>query len=567
MAGRDLAEPIRRRTSVCDDTWFTEAELALHAAGGAAGVEQLRAESGALPPSPVVSVFGVYDAGKSSLLKRLLVDAGVAIPPWLTVSARRETFEVNEVEAFGCVLRDTPGIATGNTAHEELALEAVAGSDVVMLVMPPQLLTGDRDLTLSILSGAAFRPGGLQMAASLLVVIAKLDEGAVDPVEDPFAYGEYVQRKRAEWQTLLESHGVGVTEAPVFAVAADPFQRVGNDGAPAREDYDSEYRSWDGVAELVSALSKLPTHLTTLRRSAQARQLCWQLWARVEAIERTLNEIGATQNEAARNRQRFEIFSRKYQALCSLARNELDRTIAEELLTFARQGLMDTEAVANRLEDCITQWDKSQTAALDRLVSESQAELETRDRAQRARVTTATEEPTHRLRLSLDRTLLQGAAQHARTAFDEYTTFKLAGKTLAEARKASSLPIAQRDKSLPTTKTIDTMFKLGVVINLLPQLVDLGAMIYGAHQKAQDAKAQEAARMKARQQLQNLGKEIADKAWGDFAEYAQGFSDWIDANLIQAGAGVEAAQSEAARLKGVARMVRDVLEREPPLNA
>ena len=37
---------------------------------------------------PVVTLFGAYDTGKSSIIRRLLVDSGKPIPEWLTVSAR-----------------------------------------------------------------------------------------------------------------------------------------------------------------------------------------------------------------------------------------------------------------------------------------------------------------------------------------------------------------------------------------------------------------------------------------------------------------------------------------------
>ena len=46
-----------------------------------------------------VTVFGVYDAGKSSLIKRLLVELGAPVPDWLTISARPETYAATRVEA------------------------------------------------------------------------------------------------------------------------------------------------------------------------------------------------------------------------------------------------------------------------------------------------------------------------------------------------------------------------------------------------------------------------------------------------------------------------------------
>ena len=71
-----------------------------------------------------VVVFGAYDAGKSSLLKRLLVDWGTTVPDWLTVSGRRETFEPKRVAANGFGFVDTPGLGSGNNEHDEFTLDA-----------------------------------------------------------------------------------------------------------------------------------------------------------------------------------------------------------------------------------------------------------------------------------------------------------------------------------------------------------------------------------------------------------------------------------------------------------
>ena len=49
----------------------------------------------------MVTFFGPYDSGKSTLLKRLLVDEGCKVPDWLTISPRPETFEQNKIEALG----------------------------------------------------------------------------------------------------------------------------------------------------------------------------------------------------------------------------------------------------------------------------------------------------------------------------------------------------------------------------------------------------------------------------------------------------------------------------------
>ncbi len=559
-----------------NDPWCIAAEAALREAGGASVVDRLHADDQALPPMPVISVFGAYDAGKSTLLKRLLVEAGTEVPAWLTVSARRETFEVNAVEAFGCLLRDTPGIAAGSTSHEGLALEAVAGSDVVMLVMPPQLLTGDRDQTLSILSGKAFRPGGLSLANSLLVVIAKLDEGAVDPVEDPLAYSDYLLRKRREWKVLLEANEVQVTEAPVFAVSADPFQRVGNAPSPAHDDYDDEYRAWDGVAELARTLVDLPDHLTALRRAGRVRRLCWHLWTSLDAINDRLVRISRTQIEAGQTKRRFANFAHKHEALLELARDELDRAMAEELLTFARRGNTGPNEIADRLDSCIMRWEKSQAAALQKLIGESELELETRERARRSIAMLAGEEASPRLNLAFDKTILYGMTNHMKSMFDTYASFQLDGRTLAQARKDllakpdSKLKLEEKiafEAKVATDKEkIEPLVKIDLVISFVPHLINLGSILYGEYQKGQEAKEREARRAEARRALQDLGKQISNEAWTHFATQAEGFSDWVSANMAQADGMIESLYAEEARLKSAAQGLRMALEREPMPN-
>lgn len=100
---------------------------------------------------PVVTLFGSYDTGKSSLLRRLLVDSGGDVPGWLTISARHETFEVNDTEVGGCIIRDIPGFAVGASDiraqnNSRRAMAAVGLTDVGIMVLTPQLATAERDV-------------------------------------------------------------------------------------------------------------------------------------------------------------------------------------------------------------------------------------------------------------------------------------------------------------------------------------------------------------------------------------------------------------------------------------
>lgn len=349
-----------------EDEWFAQVASILPNAV---------ADEDRFPTKPVIALFGAYDAGKSTLLKRVLVEAGVSIPAWLTVSARRETFESNDVEAFGCILRDTPGLAAGSAEHEETALQAVLESDVMLLVMPPQLITGDRDVVLPILSGKAYRKEGLSCAQSLLVVITKLDERA-DPVDDQIGYRAYAALKQEEWGKLIEANRLSLGQAPVFTVSADPLGYVGNDVAPQRGSYMDGCREWDGISALVGMLEGLPGQFGDLRRAAKIRRFCSRLTATVAAKDA---EILANQQvlvETERQHQQIDNLASREKFIRERAQAELRRRIEEELSSFFTIRGKDADALRDRLQGCVQDWLAEQSAALEKLVRESGAEFD-----------------------------------------------------------------------------------------------------------------------------------------------------------------------------------------------
>src|SRR4051812_13898912 len=132
-----------------------------------------------------VTFLGPYSSGKSTLLRRLVLDGGSPIPDWLTISARRETFELNAVDVGDLTFTDAPGFAAGSELHDDLAEDALALSDAFLLVVPPQLLTTGRELVGSILSGRYFfgepRAGSERV---VVAVIAQADSMGIDPDDD-----------------------------------------------------------------------------------------------------------------------------------------------------------------------------------------------------------------------------------------------------------------------------------------------------------------------------------------------------------------------------------------------
>lgn len=234
--------------------------------GGGIGDElERRWEEFELNDKPVVTVYGAYDTGKSSLLRRLIIDAGGEVPAWLTISARHETFEVGQIEAAGCFLRDTPGFVVGGADarsdhNTQLATEAIALTDVAVVTVTPQLATAEHAALRNLVQHH-------WPHRSLWFVITRFDEAGIDPEGDLDGYRDLARRKTAELRRALDLDG----SIPVFVVSQDFAQMAGADRNPAPALWD-ESREWDGMAELSSALADLAdTDTASLREAASQR--------------------------------------------------------------------------------------------------------------------------------------------------------------------------------------------------------------------------------------------------------------------------------------------------------
>jgi 50S ribosome-binding GTPase len=531
-------------------TWYEKAADAIRVATGDEGAEVIEAEWRKLDATsrPIVTVFGSYDSGKSTLLKRLLVDAGVDVPSWLTVSARRETFEVSEVGALGCLFRDTPGIAGGNTEHEQMALEAVTLSDVILLVVPPQLVTGDRDAIISVLSGEAFRRGGLPMADAVLPVIARLDEGSVDPTEDREGYEDYLTLKRNEWAKLLESARVKLSGALVFTVAADPFQGVGNAQSPSPSDYQKAYREWDGVEALSKVLESLPSRLSLLRSASHRRFLCSRMEALRQGAESRRTDVKLACDLATEDRERFSLFVQQLDALMSSARALLEGAVEEELLTAARSRVEKAEVFEQfflpRMHKALGRWWDEQTASLQKLIGEAEAQIDARARsmgAAKARVvfgindTQVTKEgfPFKEKKLG---TILN----KAQALLNDHHEKKL-GMTLSKAReelkkldKAKDFAeYAKETGRRVSFKTLEEAKKARMIVGIYafasaaPLVIELGGLLWDELQRRKLEKERAERRTALRETLRSEASKIADETWNEWRQTSDQYLDWI----------------------------------------
>jgi hypothetical protein len=219
-----------------------------------------------------ITFAGPYNTGKSSLIKRLLVDAGVAVPPWLTAGARRETFQVEVLPVGELTLVDTPGLESGEQTHDAAAAAAIALTDALVLLVSPQLVLSDVERVSALIDGTFLaEPGGaLFPPKALILVIARGDAIGTDPVDDVDGYRALCQRKRDQLITALRRHVRDTSLPEIFVVAADAGGTLARKPQPMPEEYDAT-RPWDNIAPLWQHLAALPARRRDLRVAAAGR--------------------------------------------------------------------------------------------------------------------------------------------------------------------------------------------------------------------------------------------------------------------------------------------------------
>ncbi|GIF20155.1 hypothetical protein BJ973_001938 [Actinoplanes tereljensis] len=298
------------------------------------------------------AAYGPYDAGKSTLLKRLLVADGTEVPGWLTVAGHPETDESRPIRSGDLVYVDTPGTRSGVDASDELAHLTAEQADVLLVVVSPKLLGGDTARLLATVREAARRA-----PASVLFVITQLDT-LQDPEYDPDGYRELAGRKRAELLALLATRDI--TGSAVHTVSADPYGRVGKKAAPQPADY-GDSAGWDGIEELRADLATRLPRQDELRRAAAARYWTGTGTRAVAAARTRANGLQAELSDAQEHRRRAVALARRLDALDARARSDLHGSIRDEM-TSAKSATAYASvdnlltAIDQRLRGCVEAW-------------------------------------------------------------------------------------------------------------------------------------------------------------------------------------------------------------------
>lgn len=213
---------------------------------------------------PSIAVAGDVSAGKSSFIKRLLVEMGGEIPETLHIRADTTPDGVGVYQLGGVDVVDTPGLQSGRNGHDEKAVSATTNAALVIVLLHVNLLIGDTTRLEGIVKGTELAPGKWPR---VFFLINRCDELGVDPHHGVNEYFNRRDRKASELHAALESRGIRIDTNYIHGIAADPFSVVGHHLPVTSAAYDDN-REWDGVGAFLEALRSLsPSDL------AQARAL------------------------------------------------------------------------------------------------------------------------------------------------------------------------------------------------------------------------------------------------------------------------------------------------------
>lgn len=314
---------------------------------------------------PVVTVFGSYDTGKSSLIRRILVDAGTPVPGWLTISGRHETFEVNGVECQGCLLRDTPGLAAGaedvrGVANTHAAVAALELTDIAIVVVSPQLATGERGLLRTLLDGT-WTP------RDLWFVVSRFDEAGIDPEDDLEGYLELRDRKTAELRESLDL----AADFPIHVVVPDFAQFAGSSLSVEAATWD-DFRAWDGMNELEQAIAHVGgTALAHARAGTEERYWRRVVIREVSRLKLQLAEAEPLVAEAEAAESRHKHWSHELREIDLAARADLSalrEKLTAVLLTEWETATGDKSLLLSRAEIAIRGWSDTYQQHVDRFL-------------------------------------------------------------------------------------------------------------------------------------------------------------------------------------------------------
>ncbi len=306
-------------------SWLADAEgqLATDAFATAPMAELRQLAAAGLPR---YHLFGDYSSGKTSFIKRLLIDSGLSLRATLEVRADPTTDGPHTYEWENALLVDSPGLQSTKEAHAAAALRAVSDASALICLLQPNLLVGSTEALELVLKGDP-ASGLAPKLDRTLFIIHRADELGADPDVVPEQYAQLCQRKKIELRQALASRGISVDEDRILCMAADPHGMVGDRRDVNATQFD-HFRAWDGFDEFHRAM-----HVINRQSAGLDYTLLEGGLARLGRVD------AAAAKEAATLKQRAGVFRRQHTMLTEIT--EEGQRLCDELQATARRIVED----------------------------------------------------------------------------------------------------------------------------------------------------------------------------------------------------------------------------------
>ncbi len=437
---------------------------------------------------PRLHLVGDYNTGKSSFIKRLLLDVGQPVPGDLHIRANPTTDKEIIYEWGSLDLVDTPGFQSSHESHTEAARRSFPDASAILYLFQPNLLTGD-DASMQLVLKGSRDQLLVPKASRTFFIVNRSDELGVDPVDNPTRYRELAVRKQRELSEALGSRGISMSPKRILCMASDPFGLVGDRRDATSESYDSN-RSWDGFDQFTRAYREIEAELlqTGVDRSLlegglarlarlDARQGAEmnQLVAQADAIGRLLSLVKEQKGEGMR--------------LADDHRARLLRRVEEQAASLRDEVLSETDPVRLKLKASnLQKWweDKALAVELEQWGKVAQKELET--------WRTQTEEVINRRFASAefahafpDPTVGDGPASPSDSkgkawfhdAFDK--TSRFAGGASRDVVYGIGKGLGFKFKPWGAVKVARSLGKLGAVMSVVGVVLDIAFIFWEEH--------------------------------------------------------------------------------------
>lgn len=473
---------------------------------------------------------------------------------------------MDEVSALGCTFRDTPGISNGRAEHENTAMEALALSDAILVVLPPQLIgAAEKEQIIPLLTGKFFRSDIREpfMASSVKIAISRMDEGSgIDPADDEKAYRDYVERKKDELQRLLSRNDVDTKLLEIYAIVADPNGEVGNNQQPSSADYDNS-RQWDGIATVVEGLKRLPALLSKLRQKTALRYFSLKGEQQLQALKQKKSQQDIAIQECGNWIERLSLLDKELDALIKKAKVGIETQVNNQLRSISQIGHTNIEQVISIMEQRLTEvyeeFKKHQDLELEKLAQKAETELKTMasrpavqmlfdvlkgisktEPSQLSNVLSTTPNSGSQLAVrEILKTPLQDFLQNRKRDFHSYfqnalsnlsvenvqqeLILRQASNTFDEykSKKGGKLSEVQIQRAPSLLEQNNALHRDGVIAAVGIVVLEFGLLWFSDKQKERAQKEVAARREEVRQSVLSVGKIIAEKyfeTWKPSAE-------------------------------------------------